>query len=299
VRKRPLTHTEATEQIASLWSAFKKTRSPDARERLILHYAQLVRFVAARFGARVPASVEFDDLVSYGMIGLIEAVDRFDLHRKIRFETYAVPRIRGAMLDELRALDWVPRSVRARARELEHVRSKLRAGLRREPNVREIATEIGCNPRDLRDSYAGATRPLVALEELVSRGSGEDSDNVTVLDTIVDTTIDEPGSDAELAEIRRALLEAMQQLTDRDYTMISSYYFGEKTLAHIGAAFGVSESRVSQIHARALRTLSRDAGVRQCADGYGWGIEDEGRDPAIEQLLDDRDAALRTTRRIA
>jgi RNA polymerase sigma factor for flagellar operon FliA len=285
VRSRSI---EDHDDVATLWRVFKKTGSAETRERLILHYTPLVRFVASRVGAGVPGSVEHADLVSYGTIGLIEAVDRFDPARNIKFETYAVTRIRGAMLDEMRALDWVPRSVRARFRRLETAKSKLRADLLREPTHRELADELGCETRDLRRAAAVS---LVTLEEMVALGGGEDGDHVTVLDTIEDDTAADPGARVEFEETRRALVEALAALEEREQTMISQYYFAERTLAHIGRAFGVTESRVSQIHSKALRSLRTSEGVRDCAEAYGWTTD-------VQDAFDARIASL-PARRIA
>jgi RNA polymerase sigma factor for flagellar operon FliA len=257
--------SEQADDAADVWRTFVRTRCPAAREQLILTYLPLVKFVAARMGAGMPNSVEFDELVSYGTIGLIEAVDRFDPKRLVKFETYAVPRIRGAILDEIRALDWVPRSIRARQRELERTTADLRAELRREPEPAEVARGVGCDAKDVRRGVVA----VVALEELVALGGGEDGEHVTVLDTISDV-VDEPGAELENQELRRVLAEAMAGLADRDYTMVSLYYFGGCTLSDIGGRFGVSESRVSQIHTRALRALSVSDRVRAIGNAFGF-----------------------------
>ena len=250
-----------------LWRAYARTRSSEIRERLILHYAPLVHFVAARVGAGVPASLDHADLVSFGVIGLIEAVDRFDLSRNVKFETYAIARIRGAMLDEMRALDWVPRSIRSTARRVEHSKSRLRAQLLRDPTPAELAVDLGCDRRAVQSS---AVASLVALEEVFALGGGEDGDTVTVLDTVEDTAIDELGAQVEAQETLCALLDAMNVLRDREYRMIWLYYFEGFTLSRIGRLFGVSESRVSQIHSKALRELRRCTRVRALAEANGW-----------------------------
>jgi len=297
VQRRLLALNDAASETASLWRALKKSGCLDARERLILHHFPLVKFVAGRVGAGLPASVEFDDLVSYGAIGLIEAVDRFDLKRNVKFETYAVSRIRGAILDEMRALDWVPRSVRAKNRQLERAKSKLRADLLREPTRHELASEVGWTEHELSASRMGSTMSLVALEELVTHGGAEDGESVTVLDRIVDDTIEDPGADVELSEMKRALLRAITALTDREQAMISLYYFEDQTLSCIGVAFGVSESRISQIRAKALRALGRSERVRACFEGYCPSAE-EPDEPTVRRLHDER-ISVRSARRIA
>jgi RNA polymerase sigma factor for flagellar operon FliA len=246
---------EPGNEIARLWVSFKTDASADARERLILHYSPLVKFVAGRVGAGLPPSVEQADLVSYGVLGLIEAVERFDLDREVKFETYAIPRIRGAMLDELRALDWVPRSVRAKARELERAMSKLQSDLRRDPSEEELAGELGIDVGDLRGRLdATASMSVVAIEELLTVG-GEDGDSVSLLDTLPDVRVEQPGSAIEAEETRRALLESIKSLGEREHMVIALYYFEGFTLARIGEVLGVTESRVSQIHSKALLSL--------------------------------------------
>lgn len=268
-RARPRDGATPIEDTDELWRAYKKRRCLDARERLIVHYAPLVHFVAGRVGAGVPASLEHGDLVSFGAIGLIEAVDRFDPSRNVKFETYAVTRIRGAMLDEMRALDWVPRSVRSNARRVERSKSKLRADLLREPSEADLAADLDCDGACVR---ASGITSLVALEELVALGGGEDGDHVTVLDTIEDDSSDDIGAAVETGEIRKALLDAMGGLGDREYKIVSLYYFQGFTLSRIGSLFGVTESRISQIHSRALRELGRSQAVRACGQSLGWNF---------------------------
>jgi len=252
----------AADEIAKLWRTYKDDDSAEARERLILHYSPLVKFVAGRVGAGLPASVDQGDLVSYGFLGLIESVERFDLGREVKFETYAIPRIRGAMLDELRALDWVPRSVRSKARELERAMGKLQSDLRRDPSEEELARELGIDVGDLRDRLdATASMSIVALEELLTVG-GEEGDFVSLLDTLPDLTVEQPGSAMEAEETRRALLGAIRSLGEREHMVIALYYFEGFTLSRIGDVLGVTESRVSQIHSKALlglRTRLADA----------------------------------------
>jgi RNA polymerase sigma factor for flagellar operon FliA len=251
-----------SDEITRLWLAYKNERDNDARERLILHYSPLVKFVAGRVGAGLPPSVEQADLVSYGFLGLIEATERFDLDRDVKFETYAIPRIRGAMLDELRALDWVPRSIRSKARELERAMSKLQAALRRDPSEEELASELDIDVTDLRDRLdQTAGMSIVALEELLTVG-GEEGDYVSLLDTLPDASVEQPGHAMETEETRRALIKAIRSLGEREHMVIALYYFEGFTLSRIGEVLGVTESRVSQIHSKALlglRTRLADA----------------------------------------
>ncbi len=247
--------SDGAEHIERLWGAYKGEGSAEARERLILHYSPLVKFVAGRVGAGLPPSVETADLVSYGILGMIDAIEKFDLSREIKFETYAVPRIRGAILDELRALDWVPRSVRAKAREIERAMTKLQAQFKRDPTEEELAGELSIDVDDLQDRLgAVAALSVVALEELLTIG-GERGDTVSVLDTLADPLVEKPGESMEADESRRALLEAIGELRERERMVITLYYFEGLTLAKIGGILGVTESRVSQIHSKAVLFL--------------------------------------------
>jgi RNA polymerase sigma factor for flagellar operon FliA len=242
-------------EIERLWRSFKADGSPGARERLILQYAPLVKFVAGRVRSGLPPSVEHADLVSYGMLGLIDAVERFDLGREVKFETYAITRIRGAMLDELRALDWVPRSVRARARELERAMAKLQGELRRDPTEEELASELEIGVGDLRDRLSStAAASIVALEEMLTVGAGE-GERVSILDSLPDIHVEQPGAALEADETREALLGSIKSLDEREQLVIGLYYFEGFTLSRIGDILGVTESRVSQIHSKALLSL--------------------------------------------
>ena len=246
---------ELTDELTELWHSFKAKGEPDARERLILNYSPLVKFVAGRVGASLPPSVDHNDLVSYGILGLIEAVERFDLEREVKFETYAIPRIRGAMLDELRALDWVPRSVRAKGRELERAMSKLQASLRRDPTEEELARELGCELFEIRQRLDSTiAMSLVALEDLLTVSSDE-GDRVSLLDTLPDQGEEQPGAAIEADETRDALRRAIEGLGDRDRKVVVLYYLEGFTLSRIGEILGVTESRVSQIHSKAVIAL--------------------------------------------
>jgi RNA polymerase sigma factor for flagellar operon FliA len=241
--------------VAELWREFKSKDSQQARERLILNYSPLVKFVAGRVGSSLPPSVDHNDLVSYGFLGLIEAIERFDLGRDVKFETYAIPRIRGSMLDELRALDWVPRSVRARGRELDRVMSQLRSDLLRDPTEEELAAALGCDVDDVRERLESTVAmSIVALEDLLTV-SGDDGDRVSLLDTLPDLDVEQPGAAIEADEVRAALRQAIEGLGERDKKVVVLYYLEGFTLARIGDILGVTESRVSQIHSKAVIAL--------------------------------------------
>lgn len=251
----PTEATDGGDEIARLWADYKQHGSADSRERLILQYAPLVKFVAGRVGAGLPPSVDVNDLVSYGVLGLIESIERFDPNRDVKFETYAVSRIRGAMLDELRALDWVPRSVRSKARQLERAMSKLQSELRRDPSEEELAAELQIEVEELRERFgATASMSIVALEEMLTVGR-EEGEHVSLLDTLPDLAVEQPGSALEAEEAKAALLEAIRGLAEREQMVIALYYFEGFTLSRIGDVLGVTESRVSQIHSKALLAL--------------------------------------------
>jgi RNA polymerase sigma factor for flagellar operon FliA len=208
--------------------------------------------------AGLPAHVDEADLISYGLVGLISAIERFDLSREIRFETYAITRIKGAILDELRSLDWVPRSVRARAREIERANSKLEAKLQRVPTDEEMSTELGLTVDEFRDALlAIANSSVTALDELwaVSDSSG---DSVSLLDTLQDPGSPDPERVVDANELKDRIAEAISRLPEREKLVIALYYYENLTLREIGEVLGVTESRVSQLHTKAvLRLRSR------------------------------------------
>jgi RNA polymerase sigma factor for flagellar operon FliA len=238
--------------IVALWQAFGQHRDAALRDRLVLHYAPLVKYVAGRVGTGLPAHVDIADLVQSGVFGLWDAIDRFEPERGLKFETYAMQRIRGAILDELRAQDWVPRSVRSRAREVERALERLESRLQRSATDAEVADELGITVVDLRELYAQLQlTSVIALDELIEVGRG----GTSIAETLPDDTVEEPGAFLDSVESRRLLAEAVSQLTDRDRVVVSLYYFENLTLAEIGRVLGVTESRVCQLHTRAVLRL--------------------------------------------
>jgi len=240
--------------VAELWNEYKESNAREARERLILHYSPLVKFVAGRVAAGLPQSIEQSDLVSYGIFGLIDAIDKFDLSRGFKFETYAISRIKGAIIDELRSIDWVPRSVRAKARAIERAYSKLENELRRTPDDAELATELEMTEEELAGvlsqiSFVG----LVALDELLS-SSSERGSGTTIGDTVTDGRHD-PVEAFEAEEMRHILADAINRMPDRERLVLTLYYYEGLTLAEIGKHLGVTESRVCQIHTKAIFQL--------------------------------------------
>ena len=242
------------DELGAMWDAFKGSASDKAREHLIMHYAPLVKYVASRVATGLPASVEQADLVSYGMFGLIDALQKFEPGRGNKFETYAIPRIKGAIIDELRAMDWVPRSIRFKAREIEKAHSDLEAMLKRQPTEAEMAERLGISRSELHDVVSQISFvSVLALDELVSVGADR-GEQVSLIDTLADRGID-PTQGVESQETRGLLAAAINELSEREKIVVTLYYFEGLTLAEIGEILGVTESRVCQIHTKAVGGL--------------------------------------------
>jgi RNA polymerase sigma factor for flagellar operon FliA len=243
-----------------LWRQYKRSKDQGLRDRLILTYAPLVKYVAGRLGSGLPAHVDDDDLVSYGLLGLIGAIERYDPDRDVKFETYAIARIKGAIIDELRAMDWVPRSVRSRAREIERAIGELEARLGRAPTDEEISAKIGITEEELNDSLSEISRTsIAALDELWTVSAG--GDQIALIDTIEDTAGPSPTSALAETEMKEAIADAIARLPEREKLVVTLYYYEELTLREIGEVLGVTESRVSQLHTKAiLRLKARLAG---------------------------------------
>ncbi|MFR9805704.1 FliA/WhiG family RNA polymerase sigma factor [Pseudonocardia sp. RS010] len=243
-------HAAAAADITStLWADFLAGRSPAARDRLVIHYRGLVRGVAGRMAGGLPTHVDAADLVQVGMFGLIEAVERFEPEREVRFESFAAQRIRGAMLDELRAQDWVPRTARARRREAERARERLETRLGRTVDDREVAEELGVALRELRGVLQH--RQLVSVEALEAGGEGQ----VPVAELVPDESAPDPVEVVEHGETVRELVLAVDALGERDREVVRLYYLENRTLAEIGRLLGVTESRVCQLHSRLVTRL--------------------------------------------
>ena len=243
-RQREGTSME-TESLDEVWQRFSVERSAELRNQLVLHYSPLVKYVAGRVRSGLPQSVESADLVSEGVIGLMDAVDKFQPERGLQFQTYAVPRIRGAIIDSIRSSDWVPRSIRTLQREVERARESLQHRLSRPPTDAELCAEAGVSGADLRRLR---DRPLHVA-------SAED-DEIAALDDLG------PGVDAALEdeETRRVLLGALRTLPERDQIVIALYFFEGLTLSEIGQVLSVTESRVSQLRSRATAALRAGLG---------------------------------------
>jgi RNA polymerase sigma factor for flagellar operon FliA len=246
VRAAVLPVAVAAASVEELWAAYLADRGRTVRDRLVVHYTPLLRAVAHRLAGALPSYVEVADLVQCGVFGLIDAVERFDPERSPRFESFAVPRIRGAILDELRAQDWVPRTVRGRARELERAQERLEARLLRAATDGELAAELGLPVHEVR--ALGQQVQLISVEALDENSGG-------FSELLADDHAPDPMAVVQAAETLRQLAYAVAQLGERDRTVVRLYYLENRTLAEIGKQLGVTESRVCQLHSRLVGRL--------------------------------------------
>src|SRR5690348_12720780 len=249
------TNVKAVE-LRELWRRYKVDGDEKARERLVVAYSPLVKFIAGRMASGLPSHVEESDLISYGLLGLIGAIERFDTEREIKFETFAVARIKGAIIDELRSLDWVPRSVRARARQVEKAHSELEAELQRAPTDEEMAAKLEVTVEEFQGILLEiANSSVLALDDLWTFADPEGGSQVSILDTIQDPAAVDPESEAQASELKDRLADAIESLPERERLVIALYYYENLTLREIGEVLGVTESRVSQLHTKAVLAL--------------------------------------------
>ena len=249
------TNVKAVE-LRELWRRYKEQGDERARERLVVAYSPLVKFIAGRMASGLPSHVEEADLISYGLLGLIGAIERFDLDREIKFETFAVARVKGAIIDELRLLDWVPRSVRARARDVEKAYAELEAELQRVPTDEEIAAKLGMDRDEFNTSLLEiANSSVLALDDLWTFADPDGGGGISVLDTIHDPNAMDPAAEAQAAEVKDRLADAIESLPERERLVVALYYYENLTLREIGEVLEVTESRVSQLHTKAVLGL--------------------------------------------
>lgn len=245
---------ESEKQLEELWKQYKANEDPQFKDKLILHFLPLVKYIAGRMAITMPSHIDSDDLISSGIIGLVKAIERYDLNCGTQFETYATTRIKGAILDELRSLDWVPRSVRGRAKVLEKVYVLLEEKLGRIPTDEETAEYLGISTEELSEwiKYATPT-PIVSLNAVLN--SGDDDKPLQVIDTLEDSKHKSPLSVTEQKEIQGFLAESINDLNTQEKMVIILYYYEGLMLKEIGEILGVSESRVSQVHTKAMLRL--------------------------------------------
>ncbi len=242
-------------QNYSLWDSYKKDKDLDAREELILTYAPLVKYVAGRVAISLPPNVLQDDLISYGIFGLIDAIEKFEPERNIKFETYAISRIKGAIWDGLRSMDWIPYSVRQKAKELEETFARLENELGRSATDDEVCTAMGISKQQFYQMLKETScTSLISLEDLF-KFDRDGTSGVRMIDTIADPNIPDPVSLVMFEEQKRILGEAINKLPEREKVVIALYYYEGLTLKEIGKVLGVTESRISQMHTKAILRL--------------------------------------------
>lgn len=254
------------DEASSIWAEYKENHSSETREKLILHYSPLVKYVAGRVSSGLPPSVEFGDLVSYGVFGLLDAIDKYDPDRGIKFETYAIARIKGAIIDELRADDWVPRSVRFKARQIERAYVALEGELRRIPTDEEVAEKLGISLDEYLNLLGKLSLiSLVALDELWTV-SGDRPDKISLADTVEDVKVKDPSKTFEIEEMKDMIADAINHLPERERIVVSLYYFEGLTMREIGEVLSVTESRVCQMHTKAILRLRARLGTNMGFD---------------------------------
>lgn len=233
-----------------LWEDYARLKTPDLREKLILEYAPLVKVVAGRLSMYLGANVEYEDLVSYGVFGLIDAIDKFDMGKEVKFETYASLRIRGEILDQIRKMDWIPRTVRQRQKQIDAAISELEIKNGKSPTDAELAAYIGVSKEEL--SY---WQSQVKADNIVSLNEYLDQGNDILSDRGAASAFDTPEAAAERGELKKMLDKALERLTEREKKVILLYYYEELTLKEISSVLEVSESRISQLHTKALQKM--------------------------------------------
>ena len=237
-----------------LWDRYHKTKTPELREQLILEYANVVNLVAGRLSMYLGYTVEYDDLVGYGIFGLIDAIDKYDMTKNVKFETYASLRIRGAILDQIRKMDWIPRTLRQKQKRMDTTIAKLEGELGRPATSEEVANELGISLEEYEDwkSEAEFTN-LVSLDDYLEQGSEGRIETFGA-------TFQQPEAAVQKQELKKMLVEALKTLTEKEQSVITFYYYEELTLKEISQILSVSESRVSQLHTKALKKIKNQLG---------------------------------------
>ena len=237
-----------------LWKLYKKSQDPRIRDLFVKQYAPLVKYVAGKVAMGMPHNVEFDDLVGFGVFGLFDAIEKFDPDKHVKFKTYAVTRIRGAIFDELRSIDWVPRSIRQKTREVEEAVHRLESSLGRAATDDEISRELGVTVRDFQKimlKISGTS--ILSLNDVWY--TGEDNDKVSIVESIESPQSLNPDTIVEKDEIKRVIVDAIQELPEKEKKVLVLYYYEDLTLKEIGKVLDVTESRISQLHTKAILRL--------------------------------------------
>ncbi len=239
-----------------LWNEYQKKPTPEIREQLILAYAQLVKLVAGRLSMYLGHNVEYDDLVSYGIFGLIDAIDKFDMTKNVKFETYASLRIRGAILDQIRKMDWIPRTVRQRQRKLDEAMKQVEMRTGKAATDEEIAIELGVSEEELVNWQS-----QLKVTNVVSLSEFEEQGQEPTLEVTGKNRFSQPEEVVEEQELKEKLIEALELLTEKERRVIELYYYEDLTLKEISLVLEVSESRVSQLHTKALLKMRKKMGA--------------------------------------
>ena len=239
-----------------LWEDYSRLKTPEIREKIILEYAPLVKVVAGRLSMYLGYSVEYDDMVSYGVFGLIDAIDKFDMTKEVKFETYASLRIRGAILDQIRKMDWIPRTIRQRQKQIDAAMKEIEQSTGREARDEEIAAKLGISEDEFLEWQSQMkVNNIVSLNEYVEQGSDIPSDKNTT------GGFESPESVIEKSELKEVLAEALELLTEKEKKVVLLYYYEELTLKEISRVLEVSESRISQLHTKALQKMKTKMGA--------------------------------------
>lgn len=238
-----------------LWDSYHRKKTPELKEQIIIEYAPLVKLVAGRLSMYLGSNIEYEDLVSYGIFGLIDAIDKFNFDKNVKFETYASLRIRGAILDQIRKMDWIPRSIRQKQKKIDAACSKIESELGRSATDEEIAEELEVSIDELYNWQGQAkVTNLISLEEFVELGSE------VKMEAVGNSHFEQPEKAVEKEELTRMISEALSRLTEKENRVVMLYYYEEMTLKEISEVLEVSESRVSQLHTKALAKLKKQLG---------------------------------------
>lgn len=244
-----------TVEREKLWEDYQKNPSAELREKIIIEYAPLVKVVAGRLSMYLGYNVEYEDLVSYGIFGLIDAIDKFDLNKDVKFETYASLRIRGSILDQIRKMDWIPRTVRQKRKKIEEAIRQIETRTGKNATDEEIAKELGIAETELNEWQVQLNvTNVVSLNEFVEQG-GE-----PVMDAKSNSHFVQPEDSIQEEELKKVLKESMELLTEKEQRVILLYYYEDLTLKEISNILEVSESRVSQLHTKALMKMRKKMG---------------------------------------
>ena len=240
------------ENLNKIWKEYQETKSPELREQLIIEYSPIVRYVAGRLAIHLGPHMDFEDLVSYGVFGLIDAIDKFDLLKGVKFETYASLRIRGAIIDSVRNMDWVPRTQRQKNKKLDQIYVQLENELGREPTEEELAEKLSLTVEETRDIVRSSTvQSLVSLDDYVDQ-------NADFANT--DSPEDTPEGYLDKRELKGMLIDAIDSLNEKERMTVTLHYFEELNMREISKVLMVSESRVSQIHTKAILKMQAKLG---------------------------------------